>query len=80
MPQTMTYDAGMFLGAESQPTGVGACVHEAVWVVDVASRRVIRRACDVCMFASEPFSTQMDLACPALAGGAFRTYATSSRK
>ena len=49
MSQTMTVDARTLPGPESQPTGVGACVHEAVWVVDVASRRVIRRSCDVCV-------------------------------
>lgn len=51
MPQTMTYDARTLPGPESQVVGVGACVHETTWVVDVASHRVIRRVCDTCVLA-----------------------------
>lgn len=49
MPQTMPLDARLLLVLESQRVGPGPCVHDTVWVVDVASRRVIRRVCDTCV-------------------------------
>lgn len=48
MAQATLYGGRELLQPNRQRVRIDACVHEVVWVVEVASRRVIRGVCLSC--------------------------------
>jgi hypothetical protein len=48
MPETMLYRDRELLEPGREEVRNGPCDHTAVWVVDLASRRVIRAVCAAC--------------------------------
>lgn len=54
MPRTMGYQREQLTEPAVPNAKIRACIHERVWIVDLASGRVVRGVCDVCATETRP--------------------------